>query len=146
MTAILYLDTEFNGHNGALLSLALASEDGKHFYGRLPDPAVYDPWVEANVVPMFDIEPESFNSFNSRLRAYLEARDGCFIYADYPADFRYLLAQMCNFDYPSSWFINCQLMLLKSTDPKPKLPHNALSDAIALMNWHREFIERSHVR
>lgn len=33
MSQRLYLDTEFNGHGGELISLALAAEDGRHWYG-----------------------------------------------------------------------------------------------------------------
>lgn len=37
----LYIDTEFNGFGGDLISLALATEaaNGKHFYGILELPA-----------------------------------------------------------------------------------------------------------
>lgn len=39
-------------------------------------------------------------------------------------------------DYENSWMVGCNLVLLRESDPKPETPHNALSDAIALMEWH----------
>jgi len=134
----LYLDTEFNGHGGELISLALASTSGKHFYGELPVPDRVEPWVESNVVPILKNRAEPLLQFRMRLREYLKAREGCKIYADWPADFQYLMDLMCGVEFQDSWMITCQMILLRDTDPKPKLPHNALSDAIALMEWHRE--------
>ena len=52
----LYLDTEFNGFKGELISLALFNVDGNHFYEVLELPADYcvHPWVKANVVPVLN--------------------------------------------------------------------------------------------
>ena len=38
-----YLDTEFNGSGGALLSFALLREDGAAIYGIMPLPANVEP-------------------------------------------------------------------------------------------------------
>ena len=134
----LFLDSEFNGHGGQLLSLALAnpSKTGKHFYARLPDPAHWHPWVKENVVPHFGVEPEEMIVFRHRLRTYLQCREPVTIYADWPADFYYLTDLMCGAAFEDSWFVECQMVLLRGTDPKSVQPHNALSDAIALMEWH----------
>lgn len=151
MTAVLYMDTEFNGHGGQLISLALANptKTGKDFYGRLPDPPKWNPWVKEHVVPYLDIEPEDPILFRHRLRVYLQAQEPVTIYADYPGDFWHLMNQMCGPSFDDSWTAECNLVLLKSTDPKPVVPHNALSDAIALMEWHqgieREGMYRSAV-
>ena len=48
-----YLDTEFDGHNGTLLSLALVAEEGESLHLRTSDRAT-DPWVIANVEPLMD--------------------------------------------------------------------------------------------
>ena len=50
-----FLDTEFNGFGGALLSLALVPEDGDEFYVTLDCPDPLDPWVERNVIPYLDM-------------------------------------------------------------------------------------------
>lgn len=136
--ADLYLDTEFNGHGGQLLSLALANpaSGGKHFYARLPNPAKWHPWVLEHVAPHFEIEPDEMIVFRHRLREYLQRREPVTIYADWPADFYYLTDIMCGAAFEDTWMAECQLVLLRGTDPKPVKPHNALSDAIALMEWH----------
>lgn len=140
----LYLDCEFNGHGGQLLSLALANptKTGKHFYGRLGDPPKWHPWVKENVVPHFGIEPESKIMFRNRLRVFLQAREGCTIYADWPADFMYLMDVMCGEAFEDSWTAPCVMVLLRESDPKPEVSHNALSDAVALMKWHEGIEER----
>lgn len=45
-----YVDCEFDGHNGPLLSIALVSEDGLSVHIRTTERAS-DPWVVANVEP-----------------------------------------------------------------------------------------------
>lgn len=48
-----YLDTEFDGHNGPLLSLALVTRSGHGLYVRTSDRAK-DPWVIQNVEPLME--------------------------------------------------------------------------------------------
>lgn len=48
-----FLDTEFDGHNGPLLSLALVRDDGESVHVRTTDRAT-DPWVIVNVEPLMD--------------------------------------------------------------------------------------------
>lgn len=57
-----FLDTEFDGHNGPLLSIALVEETGISLYVRTTARAT-DPWVQANVEP-------HMTSHNAHLRAY----------------------------------------------------------------------------
>ena len=52
-----FLDTEFNGFGGALLSLALVPEDGDEFYATIQSEVAPLPWVEQNVVPFLDHVP-----------------------------------------------------------------------------------------
>lgn len=47
-----FLDTEFDGHDGALLSLALVGDDGS-IHIRTTERAS-DPWVIENVEPLMD--------------------------------------------------------------------------------------------
>src|SRR5262245_26585913 len=139
----LYLDTEFNGHRGELISLALADPDGDYWYGIWPRPVYIEPWVLENVIPKLDVPDHrprvigSEDNCNS-LRKFLTEREGVVIYADWPDDFVHLLRCMSGPSYNTSWVVPLRMHLLKDTDPKPKIPHNALSDAIALMEWHLE--------
>lgn len=47
-----YLDTEFDGHGGPLLSLALVAADGLGFHASIVSVRAADPWVQANVEPL----------------------------------------------------------------------------------------------
>ena len=89
-----FLDTEFNGFNGALLSLALVPEDGDEFYITLacPDPIL--PWVEQNVIPFLDHVPVGLVSPRleridaaKAVSAYLLHDPEPEIVADWPEDF-----------------------------------------------------------
>ena len=144
----LYIDTEFNGFGGSLITLALANptKTGKDFYGRLPDPPKWDKWVAENVVPNLDIEPESPVMFRHRLRIYLQARQPVAIYADYPGDFWHLTNQMLGPSFDEYWSVDCAFVMLNHSDPKPVVAHNALSDAIALMEWHKLALDRGEYR
>lgn len=135
----LYLDTEFNGFGGQLISLALAtsSGSGKHFYSVLPLPDRVNPWVAEHVVPLLEQKPESLIMMRHRLREYLQRREPVTVYADYPADFLHLLELMTGAAFADSWAADLTMVLLRHTEPKPEIPHNALSDAIALRDWHR---------
>ena len=54
-----FLDTEFNGFGGELLSLALVPEDGgTEFYATLECKAPIVAWVERHVVPYLDMVPQ----------------------------------------------------------------------------------------
>jgi hypothetical protein len=146
----LYLDTEFNGHGGDLISLALAADDGKHWYGVWQTWCT-DQWVIENVVPnigvvsggpgtvtvMYAQHPDMMRF---SLKEYL-LRDPVppTIWADWPADFEYLMHLMCGPTYGESFMVACEMRLIATPEgePKPETPHNALSDAIALMQWHR---------
>ena len=53
-----FLDTEFNGFGGALISLALVPEHGdQEYYATLPLPEPVHPWVERHVVPYLGSVP-----------------------------------------------------------------------------------------
>lgn len=133
----LYLDTEFNGHGGQLISLALVTDRASdEFYGVLPLPEKVHPWVAANVIPILDKAPEEPAVFRMRLKFFLEKFSGQEIVADWPDDFCHLMAAMLGDSYADSWIIPMDLRLIVSGDVRPEQPHNALSDARALMHWH----------
>lgn len=141
----LYLDTEFNGHGGALISMAFAPTEGAGWYGVIHEDGVwleehYHPWVWENVIPeLFAIKPTVFGSravVRASLREYLVARQGCIIYADWPADFSHLMDMLVGPSHDKAFVFDIGMQLLKDSSPQPDFPHNAMSDAIALMQWH----------
>ena len=136
----LYLDTEFNGHGGELISMAFAAEDGKHWYGILPEPRVWNGWCHEHVLPFLHKMPATVAGTPELVRLslhqYLDARSPCIVYADWPGDFRCLMAMMEGPEYEQTWIVECDMRLMTESNPQPEFPHNALSDAIALMHWH----------
>lgn len=135
----LYLDTEFNGHGGELISLALVSDrgDGSSFYGVWPLPSQVHPWVAEHVIPKLDSTSEPVDVLRMRLQHYLEKHQGEDIVADWPDDFAHLMRAMSGDAYERSFMVECTLVLVNSGEVRPELPHNALSDAVALMHWHK---------
>src|SRR3712207_6810174 len=95
-----FLDTEFNGFGGELISLALVPEHGdQEFYAVLKLPEEVHGWVERNVVPYLHSVPEGLNGAKiSRLEAaselarYLAADPDPVIVADWPED----IAHFCS--------------------------------------------------
>jgi hypothetical protein len=138
-----FLDTEFNGFGGALLSLALVPEDGSEFYVTLAFDGQLNSWVERNVLPYFDHVPVGLVSPRlSRqdaaveLAQYLAADPRPIIVADWPED----IAQFCNLlltgpgDMVAVPPLSFDFVPLQgfSTAGSSAVPHNALHDARAL--------------
>lgn len=132
----IYLDTEFNGFGGQLMSIGLVSNhSGKEFYGVLPLPAKIHPWVQEHVVPYLIAESEPWHDLSFRLYHFLKYHENEEIIADWPADFQHLMSLLYG-DGGMSWSLELNMRLIQSGKIKPEFPHNALSDAKALMHWH----------
>lgn len=138
-----FLDTEYNGWGGALLSLALVPEDGEELYITLDWEGALEGWVERNVVPYLDTVPESLVSPRmSRSDAartvshYLAGDPNPLIIADWPEDIALFSALLVTgpgvmIEVPALSF---QFVPLNgfSTAANSKVPHNALHDARSL--------------
>jgi hypothetical protein len=138
-----YLDCEFDGHNGPLLSLALVQEDGFSIHIKTDDKPE-DPWVWDNVWPVMhehfaDIAVTGLDSreVGSEIRRFLDSDPT--IIADSPVD----IGRFCqaistgedggwaSADYPRMAFevhnVDCYPTTLKGA-----VQHNAWWDAMAL--------------
>ena len=138
-----FLDTEYNGWGGALLSLALVPDDGEELYLTLDWSGPVDEWVVRNVLPYLDSVSESLISPRmSRIDAartvahYLAGDPDPLIIADWPEDIALLAALLVTgpgvmAEVPRLKF---ELMALSgfSTAANSRVPHNALHDARAL--------------
>ena len=147
-----FLDTEFNGFGGALLSLALVPEDGQEFYVTLKCEDRVFPWVERNVVPYLDHVPVGLVSPRlsrreaaDALAAYLAADPEPELVADWPED----LTQFCSLlmigpglmvPVPPLTFRLVPLPNF-STAANSAVPHNALHDARSLRDHFRNLLE-----
>jgi hypothetical protein len=147
-----FLDTEFNGFGGALISVALVPEHGdQEYYAVLRLDEEPHGWVQRNVMPYLrsvpvgmDASPMSRAEAVRELQAYLAPDPDPVIVADWPED----IAQFCmllvtgpgdmapvgslRFEFISSPGF--------STANNSRVPHNALHDARALrdfvLQWH----------
>lgn len=136
----LFLDTEFNGFDGDLISMALVSGDDRQWYQVLMSPTNIDPWVAENVIPYLDQQPVDKEFFGASLQNFLSNFYGCEIIADWPADFQHLCRWMTGMGANIGWQIpiECTMKLVVSPELNPEVPHNALSDAKALRKWYLE--------
>lgn len=133
-----YIDTEFNGSGGQLLSIALVREDGLAFYEALHAHELIVPWVKEHVLPVIDREPIDRASVTKKLQKFLRKDAGphSFI-ADWPED----LVHFCNLLMRDHGKRNdplrfrCLLLALPGFDTASASvrPHNALADAESLM-------------
>ena len=92
-----YLDCEFNGFGGELISIALVAETGASIYCvlvREPD-APTEAWVAANVIPILDDCPKPplvvrRSHASAMIADFLAWDQAPVIVADWPDDIRYL--------------------------------------------------------
>lgn len=138
-----FLDCEYNGFGGALLSLALVPEDGEELYLIFDCTDPIEPWVERNVLPFIDHVPDGLKlPIMSREQAaqaiamFIGNDAEPEILADWPTDIE-LLCGLLSFApgrmvaLPETRF---RLLTLGTFSPAENsaVPHNALHDARAL--------------
>ena len=139
-----YIDCEFDGHNGPLLSIAMVRADGRSLYVKT-DAIAHDLWVIENVLPIMDSHHADLSwrvhprDVGTPLRGFIgDCRNPTFI-ADSPVDIgRFCRAISTGEDgrwhstgYPGMTFIvrnvNCYPTTLEGA-----VQHNAWWDAMAL--------------
>jgi len=138
-----FLDTEFNGFGGDLLSLALVPEDGdQDYYVVIPFEGAWHPWVEKHVVPYLESVPPMLLNRLDRVAAahdvaaYLANDPDPVIVADWPED----IALFCRLLLlGETEIVDIRHMRFEfhrtpgfSTARNSRVPHNALHDARAL--------------
>jgi hypothetical protein len=143
-----FIDTEYNGIRGALLSLALVPDDGEELYVTLATDEPIVDWVQKYVIPYLDTVPEPLSCPRLKPRdaaeaveRYLRHDDKAVIIADWPED----VAQLCNLmvtgpgDMIDVRDLTFRVLPISnfSTAANSKVPHNALHDARALRDHYR---------
>lgn len=144
MVARYFIDTEFDGHGGPLLSLAMIREDGSSIYIRTFEEAS-DPWVIANVVPAMHYDWADvtmripINAVGNEILKHIGDDPQPVIIADSPVDIgRFCTAlttgrngEWVSVEYPTICFqvhnVDCY-----PTDLLGAIQHNAWWDAMAL--------------
>jgi hypothetical protein len=132
-----YIDTEFNGFGGKLISLAIVTEYGSEFYEVLECPAPV-PWVAQHVMPILEKEPVSFEVFQAKLQAFLFHMPQIRLIADWPDDIKYFCESLIvspgvAINHPPISFVLDRTL----SSGASKVPHNALHDARAIADAHQ---------
>lgn len=138
-----YLDCEFNGYRGDLISMALVAEDGRELYLVTHHLPAVIPWVADNVIPiLFADGAEAAVSwradlFGAQISSFLGDDLDPTIVADWPDDIRYFCE--CLITGPGEMVETARRLTftIVRVDSYPtSLPgavqHNALWDARAL--------------
>lgn len=137
-----FLDTEFNGFGGKLISMALVPEDATlpSFYQELEICDQIEPWVQEHVMPVLFQSPVSYGKFQLLLAQYLflASQDGDItIIADWPDDIRYFMEALIvgpGQRITTPTVMNFQLDL--NIDYASQVPHNALHDARGIRDFY----------
>lgn len=142
-----FLDTEFNGFGGALISLALVPEYGdQDFYTSLPLPDAVHPWVERHVIPYLRSVPPGIDHQLIReqaaehIAAYLDGDPDPVILADWPEDLAYFCALLVTAPGNMVAINGLRLELVNasgfSSAANSRVPHNAWHDARAFRDFY----------
>jgi hypothetical protein len=131
----LFLDTEFNGFGGKLISMALVPKDSSkpEFYREIEMKDQLEPWVRDNVIPHLFLPAVTYSKFQSDLAEYLKLIGECTIVADWPDDIRYFCESLICGPGISIKIINkIKFELDMNIQYQSMVPHNALHDARAI--------------
>jgi hypothetical protein len=129
----LFLDTEFNGFGGRLMSLALVPDRDTvpEFYKELTMNDQLHPWVKENVVPHLIMVPCSYNEYQNALAEYLwNLHEDVIIVADWPDDIKFFCESLITGPgMMINMFNHVTFQLELGLQYESKVPHNALHDA-----------------
>lgn len=140
-----YIDCEFDGHNGALISMALVRNRRDSLMIVVLDTEVKDPWVRENVLPILHNDQAgetvfcTANAVGANIGDFLGEDQHPIVIADSPVDIARFCAALstgldgswANTPYPHMTFevhnVDCYPTALKGA-----VQHNAWWDAMAL--------------
>lgn len=144
-----FLDTEFNGFGGTLISVGLVPEEhgDEEFYVSIPLTDPVEPWVEKNVMPYIRHVPPAIDLELGRVEAaehvaaYLAGDSDPVIIADWPEDLAHFCSLLATGPGQMAAIDNgLRLELINaagfSAAANSRIPHNALHDARALRSFY----------
>lgn len=139
----IFVDCEFNGFGGDLMSMALVPEDESisPWYEVVDLPGgqkyAFDRWVWENVVPVLGKRAISRDDFRASFLDYIQTFDNPTICADWYTDLVHFFSMFAGEDHTKSVGFACKAELVLIENYHSKTPHNALSDAIAIRDAWR---------
>lgn len=138
-----WLDTEFNGFGGDLISLALVGETGRFLYlvfDREFHADDYEPWVRENVVPILFEAPSAMRckwaDAPELIADFLHGDSNPVIHTDWPDDIRYFCQHVITGPGRMAGIPHLSFEMWRVNAYPTRLPgavqHNAYWDAMAL--------------
>ena len=135
-----FVDAEFNGFGGDLISLAAVPENdaAPPFYEAVECPRPSD-WVREHVLPVLQTRPRPLAEVASLFADYLNDDVAPVVVADWPEDIAHAAALLTNGE--GGRLVNAEVVFrllghsVFSADRLSKVPHNAYYDALALREW-----------
>jgi hypothetical protein len=130
----IFIDGEWNGYGGELISLALVAEDGQSFYEVLgcDNP---EPWIAENVMPKLGKPWITFESLQEQLEIFLRQFESVRLIADWPEDIMWFCKVLIT--GPGTRLDTPPLtMQVLRVDTVSSNPHHALYDAWGLRDWY----------
>jgi hypothetical protein len=132
-----FLDTEFNGFGGELISIALVPEDESRvpFYSAVEcqNPTS---WVAEHIIPSLDVEPVTHSCLGDQFAAYLVDDPEPVLVADWPEDIAHAARLLVVGPGLMKPVRNIRFDLvdpsLVSSGTGSAVPHNAYHDALRL--------------
>jgi len=136
-----FLDCEFDGYRGDLISLALVADDGNELYLAWPKNDCI-PWVAENVVPIIECAGAAPHihrpgGWGGMIETFLRGDPMVRIISDWPDDIRYFCE--CLITGPGEMIATAPVISFQivrcdayPTDLPGAVQHNALWDARAL--------------
>lgn len=128
----LYLDCEFDGFMGSLISMALVGEDCEWYEVKF-HPEIQDEWVRKNVIPILGKSPVSNAVFIRSLESFLSEFEAVEIVVDWPDDIKHFCQSLITGPGTAIKTPFISFVLDRSITYESKIPHNALEDARAIM-------------
>ena len=135
-----FIDAEFNGFGGELVSLAAVPEDDAlpPFYEAVECAQPTD-WVKEHVLPVLQTKPRTRAEVASFFAEFLIDDPAPLIVADWPEDIAHAAALLTNGKGGRLLRSEITFRLLGasdfSADRLSDVPHNAYYDACALRKW-----------
>jgi deoxyhypusine synthase len=132
----IYIDCEFNGFGGQLISMALVAEDGNEFYEVVPLLEEADPWVAKHVMPILNKDAVSPHNFKQKLYRFINQYNEIHVIADWPGDIRYFCEELIVgpsiMKHTKHTPAKMTMEIIRDINSISRLPHNALEDARAI--------------
>jgi hypothetical protein len=140
----LFIDTEFNGFGGELLSIGIAPEGNNlRFYGAVTELGMQKklhPWVYNNVWPKLYAEPSlpamvrfgKYEDVKHSFQVYIRQWPDPEVICDWPEDLSHFCELLRGDQFGSSLRFPFRAKVIDHLQPHSADPHHALADAEAL--------------